>query len=62
MIVIAELMGIPAADRDRFKQWSDVIVSQTRPGADESGHMAAQPGNGGVLHGHDRAAAAPAGQ
>ncbi|WP_427007863.1 cytochrome P450 [Pseudarthrobacter sp. H2] len=31
VIVIAELMGIPAADRDRFKQWSDVIVSQTRP-------------------------------
>lgn len=41
VIVIAELMGIPAADRDRFKQWSDVIVSQTRPGADETGHMAA---------------------
>lgn len=29
VIVIAELMGIPAADRDRFKQWSDVIVSQS---------------------------------
>ena len=41
VIVIAELMGIPAADRDRFKQWSDVIVSQTRPGADESGHATA---------------------
>ena len=41
VIVIAELMGIPAADRDRFKQWSDVIVSQTRPGSDESGHAAA---------------------
>jgi cytochrome P450 len=41
VIVIAELMGIPAADRDRFKQWSDVIVSQTRPGADESSHTAA---------------------
>ena len=41
VIVIAELMGIPAADRDRFKQWSDVIVSQTRPGTDETGHMAA---------------------
>ncbi|GAA2131292.1 monooxygenase YjiB [Arthrobacter humicola] len=37
VIVIAELMGIPAADRDRFKQWSDMIVSQA-PGADESGH------------------------
>ena len=41
VIVIAELMGIPASDRDRFKQWSDVIVSQTRPGADESSHTAA---------------------
>ncbi|MFF2246496.1 cytochrome P450 [Arthrobacter sp. NPDC058130] len=41
VIVIAELMGIPAADRDRFKQWSDVIVSQTRPGADDSDHAAA---------------------
>ena len=29
VIVIAELMGIPAEDRDRFKQWSDVIVSQS---------------------------------
>ncbi len=41
VIVIAELMGIPAEDRDRFKQWSDVIVSQARPGADESDHATA---------------------
>jgi len=40
VIVIAELMGIPAADRDRFKQWSDVIVSQ-RPDGDED----RSPGN-----------------
>ncbi|HEX7201279.1 MAG TPA: cytochrome P450, partial [Arthrobacter sp.] len=33
VIVISELMGIPAQDRERFKQWSDVIVSQTRSGA-----------------------------
>jgi cytochrome P450 len=33
VIVIAELMGIPAEDRERFKQWSDVIVSQTRTGS-----------------------------
>jgi cytochrome P450 len=26
VIVIAELLGIPPADRDRFKHWSDVIV------------------------------------
>jgi cytochrome P450 len=27
VIVIAELLGIPAADRERFKRWSDAIVS-----------------------------------
>jgi len=32
VIVISELMGIPAEDRERFKHWSDVIVSQTRTG------------------------------
>ena len=40
VIVIAELMGIPPADRDRFKQWSDVIVSQTRAGAENADHHA----------------------
>ncbi len=40
VIVIAELMGIPPADRDRFKQWSDVIVSQTRTGAENADHHA----------------------
>jgi cytochrome P450 len=40
VIVIAELMGIPAADRDRFKQWSDTIVSQTRPASGEPGDTA----------------------
>ncbi|MDQ0118787.1 cytochrome P450 [Pseudarthrobacter sp902506025] len=30
VIVISELMGIPSEDRERFKHWSDVIVSQTR--------------------------------
>lgn len=39
VIVIAELMGIPAADRARFKHWSDVIVSQSRDDEDRS------PGN-----------------
>ena len=34
VIVISELMGIPAEDRDRFKQWSDVIVE---PDADRCG-------------------------
>lgn len=27
VIVIAELLGIPTADRDQFKQWSDAIVA-----------------------------------
>lgn len=27
VIVIAELMGIPSADRDRFRRWSDIVVS-----------------------------------
>jgi cytochrome P450 len=40
VIVIAELMGIPPEDRDRFKQWSDVIVSQTRTGAENEDHHA----------------------
>ena len=33
VIVIAELLGIPAEDRARFKQWSDAIVT----GASEAG-------------------------
>ena len=36
VIVIAELMGIPAEDRGRFKLWSDAIVSQTRTGAEDA--------------------------
>ena len=36
VIVIAELMGIPAEDRSRFKLWSDAIVSQTRTGAESA--------------------------
>lgn len=30
VIVIAELLGVPAQDRDRFKHWSDTIVSTQR--------------------------------
>lgn len=40
VIVISELMGVPAEDRDRFKRWSDVIVSQTRTGAADEDHHA----------------------
>ncbi|MGN7252949.1 cytochrome P450 [Arthrobacter sp. SAFR-014] len=38
VIVIAELMGIPAEGRGRFKHWSDVIVSQTQTGAQTADH------------------------
>jgi cytochrome P450 len=41
VIVISELMGIPAQDRERFKHWSDVIVSQTRTGSASEDHSAA---------------------
>ena len=41
VIVISELLGVPAEDRDRFKLWSDVIVSQTRTGAATEDHQAA---------------------
>lgn len=41
VIVISELMGIPAQDRERFKHWSDVIVSQTRSGSASEDHYAA---------------------
>ncbi len=41
VIVISELMGIPAQDRERFKRWSDVIVSQTRTGTASENHTAA---------------------
>src|SRR5216684_4407578 len=32
VIVIAELLGIPAADRERFKYWSDVVVGAVPSG------------------------------
>ncbi len=38
VIVISELMGVPAEDRDRFKQWSDVVVSQTRTASPDAEH------------------------
>jgi cytochrome P450 len=41
VIVISELMGIPAQDRERFKHWSDVIISQTRTGSASEDHSAA---------------------
>jgi cytochrome P450 len=32
VIVIAEMLGIPASDRERFKHWSDIIVSSASTG------------------------------
>ena len=40
VIVVSELMGIPAEDRERFKQWSDVIVSQAQTGPPTGGQDA----------------------
>ncbi len=36
VIVIAELLGIPAGDRARFKAWSDEIAATTRPMAGQA--------------------------
>jgi cytochrome P450 len=40
MMVIAELIGIPAADWPRFNQWSEVILqlSHSRSGGEEASH------------------------
>ncbi len=35
VIVIAELLGVPSDDRDRFKQWSDALVASSAGGSDE---------------------------
>ncbi|MFC4452266.1 cytochrome P450 [Deinococcus sonorensis] len=35
VIVIAEILGIPAQDRDRFKRWSDQVVTGDRSGSRE---------------------------
>ena len=29
IIVIAELLGIPSENRDRFKRWSDTLIAST---------------------------------
>ncbi len=34
VIVIAEMLGIPAADRDRFKRWSDLVAKAVEFSAD----------------------------
>lgn len=37
VIVIAEILGIPAADRDAFKRWSDAVVTGDQSGSREMG-------------------------
>jgi len=37
VIVIAEMLGIPSAERDQFKRWSDAIVSTAREEAMQAG-------------------------
>ena len=39
MLVIAELLGVPRQDRDRFKAWSDAVVGVTGAGG---GHLRAE--------------------
>lgn len=36
VIVIAELLGVPSSDRDRFKEWSDILVKGARDDSDEA--------------------------
>lgn len=36
VIVIAELIGVPTSDRDKFKEWSDVQVKGARNDSDEA--------------------------
>lgn len=36
VIVIAELIGVPTSDRDKFKEWSDVQVKGARDDSDEA--------------------------
>ena len=39
MLVIAELLGVPRQDRDRFKAWSDAVVGVSGAGG---GHLRAE--------------------
>lgn len=36
VIVIAELIGVPTSDRDKFKEWSDIQVKGARDDSDEA--------------------------
>lgn len=39
--VICELLGVPSADRDAFRAWTNVIVGGPRPGVDHGGAVGA---------------------
>ncbi|XVU28713.1 cytochrome P450 family protein [Actinoplanes sp. CA-054009] len=39
--VICELLGVPAGDRDAFREWTTVIVGGPQPGVDHSGAVLA---------------------
>ena len=41
LIVIAEMIGVPISDRDRFKRWSDALVSNGGTGFGEQPSEAA---------------------
>jgi cytochrome P450 len=40
VIVIAELLGVPASDRTRFKEWADALLNQEVGGPRETGSIA----------------------
>jgi len=50
VIVIAEMLGIPAEDRARFKAWSDAVVAGGRPDAATMGYGDAQREMGAYFH------------
>ncbi|XVV15841.1 cytochrome P450 family protein [Actinoplanes sp. CA-131856] len=39
--VICELLGVPAGDRDAFREWTTIIVGGPQPGVDHSGAVLA---------------------
>jgi cytochrome P450 len=43
VIVIAEMLGIPAEDRSRFKTWSDEVVQMSSRGGNHASQPAGQP-------------------
>jgi cytochrome P450 len=50
MIVIAELLGVPVADRDRFAVWADVLFQQGAFDPSDEERMAASAANMRTFH------------